>query len=609
MTKRGLQIGGQGRYLFDSWRRGEADARIPAERPRHRHDALRAVVAAHQQPDAVAARPRRLLEPQQGLRRHVLLPTSSDRVAVDVADDAAARRRIRLHARAVGAARARAGASRRCRIRTPPPAAAVQPRAAGARDVARDRLERAHVRRHRRVRALPPADADRRASARYAYPTVAVERQGAGVVRSRRAPASTCGEYDLNDVRPDVPAALELSRSRSRRSTRASSSSATGPRSAQNFVQTLEPRAVLCLRPVPRPEPGADVRYGDRRLQLRAAVQRQPLSRQRPHRRRQPAHAGADVAAARPGHRAPSGCASPSASASTSRTSAVDAERVAALGRRPPTCSSAPRAGSPTRGRSPALLAVQPRLAADRAPQRRRPLHAGARAGSSTRATRIHAPVRRPGRRQRSSTSSTCPAQWPSTPNWTLLGRWNYSLLDSKTLEAVAGVEYNAGLLGAAARRPAADDDVADDDQFGLSADRTRTGSARFGTSPLELLRRSVPGYQQTNDPTRVAARSRDDAFQEYLRFACPFDACRSRRCGRFARAASRSPPRLSRRATPQAPRRRRPRRSRRRRPARRPRARIADRVSARPRDRRSSTTRRSRSTTSTSRSASCCSR
>ena len=32
-------------------------------------------------------------------------------------------------------------------------------------------------------------------------------------------------------------------------------------------------------------------------------------------------------------------------------------------------------------------------------------------------------------------------------------------------------------------------------------------GLARFGTSPLDLLRRSVPGYLKTNDPDRVAAR------------------------------------------------------------------------------------------------------
>ena len=60
---------------------------------------------------------------------------------------------------------------------------------------------------------------------------------------------------------------------------------------------------VLRLRPVPRPEQAAEFRHGAGRLQLRPALQRQPLPRQRPHRRRQPAHARADVAAARAGDR------------------------------------------------------------------------------------------------------------------------------------------------------------------------------------------------------------------------------------------------------------------------------------------------------------------
>jgi LPS-assembly protein len=40
-------------------------------------------------------------------------------------------------------------------------------------------------------------------------------------------------------------------------------------------------------------------------------------------------------------------------------------------------------------------------------------------------------------------------------------------------------------------------------------------GLARFGTSPLDLLRRSVPGYQRTNDPA-LSPRMRDDTFQEF---------------------------------------------------------------------------------------------
>ena len=98
--------------------------------------------------------------------------------------------------------------------------------------------------------------------------------------------------------------------------------------------------------------------------------------------------------------------------------------------------------------------------------------------------------------------------------HFTLLGRWNYSLVDSKTLEAVAGVEYNAGcwvlrLVGQRLTTTAQTTSTSVYLQIELN------GLARFGTNPLELLRRSVPGYQRTNDPT-LSPRDRDDLFQEF---------------------------------------------------------------------------------------------
>src|SRR5207302_10365667 len=35
--------------------------------------------------------------------------------------------------------------------------------------------------------------------------------------------------------------------------------------------------------------------------------------------------------------------------------------------------------------------------------------------------------------------------QWPFLEGWSVIGRWNYSLVDGKTLEGVAGLEYNGG--------------------------------------------------------------------------------------------------------------------------------------------------------------------
>jgi LPS-assembly protein len=104
--------------------------------------------------------------------------------------------------------------------------------------------------------------------------------------------------------------------------------------------------------------------------------------------------------------------------------------------------------------------------------------------------------------------------QWPINENWTLLGRWNYSLVDGKTLEGVAGVEYNAGcwvlrLVGQRLTTTAQTTSTSVYLQIELN------GLARFGTSPLELLRRSVPGYQKTNDPL-VSPRDHYDPFPEF---------------------------------------------------------------------------------------------
>jgi LPS-assembly protein len=105
--------------------------------------------------------------------------------------------------------------------------------------------------------------------------------------------------------------------------------------------------------------------------------------------------------------------------------------------------------------------------------------------------------------------------QWPVDENFTLLGRWNYSIIGSKTLEAVAGVEYNAGcwVLRLVGQRLTTTTQTASNSVY-LQIELN--GLARFGTSPLDLLRRSVPGYLKTNDPT-VSPRDRStDYFPDY---------------------------------------------------------------------------------------------
>ena len=104
--------------------------------------------------------------------------------------------------------------------------------------------------------------------------------------------------------------------------------------------------------------------------------------------------------------------------------------------------------------------------------------------------------------------------QWPIGENWSLLGRWNYSLVDGKTLEGVAGVEYNAGcwvlrLVGQRLTTTSQTTTTSVYVQIELN------GLARFGTNPLDLLRRTVPGYQRTNEPT-AAQRERAGDFTEF---------------------------------------------------------------------------------------------
>ena len=90
-------------------------------------------------------------------------------------------------------------------------------------------------------------------------------------------------------------------------------------------------------------------------------------------------------------------------------------------------------------------------------------------------------------------------AQWPLAPKWYGIGRLNYSFRDSRVVEALGGFEYNAGcwsLRGVLHR---------------LALTQTETNNAFFiqlelrdltklGPNPLELLKRSIPGYAKSDE-------------------------------------------------------------------------------------------------------------
>ena len=105
--------------------------------------------------------------------------------------------------------------------------------------------------------------------------------------------------------------------------------------------------------------------------------------------------------------------------------------------------------------------------------------------------------------------------QWPLTPQWTFLGRWNYSLVESKTLEALAGVEYNADcwVLRAVVHRLTTTTEQA---TTAVYLQLELTGLARIGTNPLDLLRRSVPGFLRSNDPARQVRGTGIDPYPEF---------------------------------------------------------------------------------------------
>lgn len=89
--------------------------------------------------------------------------------------------------------------------------------------------------------------------------------------------------------------------------------------------------------------------------------------------------------------------------------------------------------------------------------------------------------------------------QWPLAPKWYAVGRYNYSLRDNQMLEAIGGFEYNAGCwsVRAVAQRLAA---VSGTPNTSLFLQLELQDFASIGSNPLGLLRRSIPGYGKTNE-------------------------------------------------------------------------------------------------------------
>ncbi|MDY0011639.1 MAG: LPS-assembly protein LptD [Rhodocyclaceae bacterium] len=97
--------------------------------------------------------------------------------------------------------------------------------------------------------------------------------------------------------------------------------------------------------------------------------------------------------------------------------------------------------------------------------------------------------------------------QWPFGGGWYGVGRFNRSLLEHRTTEAIAGLEYDGGcwVVRTALHRYVSRNSQSDTIENSGSTTAffvqlELNGLSSLGSSPLTLLRRSVPGYGKIND-------------------------------------------------------------------------------------------------------------
>jgi LPS-assembly protein len=93
-------------------------------------------------------------------------------------------------------------------------------------------------------------------------------------------------------------------------------------------------------------------------------------------------------------------------------------------------------------------------------------------------------------------------AQWPVAEGLTAVARWNWSIQDRKLIEGLAGFEYNAGcweIRAVAHRFITATQQVSTSFQVQLEL----SGLSRIGISPLETLRQNIAGYRRSDEIPR----------------------------------------------------------------------------------------------------------
>ena len=91
--------------------------------------------------------------------------------------------------------------------------------------------------------------------------------------------------------------------------------------------------------------------------------------------------------------------------------------------------------------------------------------------------------------------------QWPIAGGWHGVGRYNYSILERRLVEGVAGLEYDGGCWVARVvlHRLAT---TADKSSTSFFVQLELNGLARIGSNPLDMLKRNVVGYGVISQPT-----------------------------------------------------------------------------------------------------------
>lgn len=86
---------------------------------------------------------------------------------------------------------------------------------------------------------------------------------------------------------------------------------------------------------------------------------------------------------------------------------------------------------------------------------------------------------------------------WPFNQNWSIVGRWNYALPETKSLEIFGGIEYESCCWGfrVIARRFLTD--INGDYENGIFMQLELKGLAGVGKKTVEYLEQRIPGYQR----------------------------------------------------------------------------------------------------------------